>query len=525
MARTSPYLPVAAVGLAAAVLVVIGCESRPSSSTVMSVPSSGAKAESTPDKPTKLFANWPTPVGALIISGQQIGFLEPCGCSAGQKGGLARRLDLVEKLRAQGWPLALIDLGSLSSDDLRHHGGPEEARIRFGYALKGLEIMKYSAVALSATDLKLGVGEVMNRFMNLGDQLKVVSANVVPDKGLGLEGKFVPSLRAEAGPIKIGITSVLAPEALEALRDPDKTVMLSQTDPNDVLKSVLADLEKDTQFQVLMVQGPSKAAHAYAKAHPGFEIVVATSDFTDPPKDAELVNDGKTRVISVGMKGQYVGVLGLFQDPKLNFRYQRMELGSRLNSKTEVMRKLIDEDFQEELQRAEVLKTYPRLTYFFGDAPSDSTYVGADSCKTCHPNTFAKWANTKHARAYEALTENPKRNREFDADCVSCHTTGFEYKGGFVTAADTPNLKGNQCENCHGPASKHAAEPDNAAYRKAVARTASDFDKNHRCIACHTEDDSPKFDFTTYYGKIAHKGLDRYDDPKVHQGAEPQKAP
>jgi hypothetical protein len=517
MTRISTSLPIVAVGLAAAVLIVVGCGTRPTPSTVGPVPVSDTTPESKSEKPSKLFANWPTPVGALIISGEQIGFLEPCGCSAGQKGGLARRLDLIDKLRSQGWPLALIDLGSLANEDLRHHGGPQEAKIRFNYAIKALEIMKYSAVALSATDLKLGVGDVVNQFMNMGDQPKIVAANIVPDKALMLEGKFVPSVRTEVGPIKVGITAVLAPEAFDALRDPDKSFMLTKTDPDDSLKTVLADLEKDTQFQVLMVQGPADAARTYAKAHPGFEIVVATSPFVDPPKDAETVNDGKTQIISVGKKGQYVGVLGLFQDPKLNFRYQRMELGSRLNSKTEAMRKLIDEDFQEELQRSGVLESYPRLTYFFGDAPSDSTYVGAESCKNCHPNTFTKWANTKHAHAYEALTENPKRNREFDADCVSCHTTGFEYKGGFVTAEKTPNLKGNQCENCHGPGSKHAAEPDNKDYRKAVARNSTDFDKNHRCIECHTEDDSPKFDFSTYYSKIVHKGLDRYDDPRVHQ--------
>jgi hypothetical protein len=51
-----------------------------------------------------------------------------------------------------------------------------------------------------------------------------------------------------------------------------------------------------------------------------------------------------------------------------------------------------------------------------------------------------------------------------------------------------------------------------------VARSAEDFKKNNRCIVCHSEDDSPKFDFNTYYGGIVHKGLDTYTDPKVHKG-------
>ncbi len=87
----------------------------------------------------------------------------------------------------------------------------------------------------------------------------------------------------------------------------------------------------------------------------------------------------------------------------------------------------------------------------------------------------------------------------------------------------TPYLKGNQCENCHGPGSKHAAEPDNQEFIAAITRSAEDFDKNHRCIQCHSEDDSPHFDFATYYPKIMHKGLDSYEDPKVHKGVTPER--
>jgi hypothetical protein len=522
MDRSSRW-PVLAVGLAAAVWIVVGCNGRPSSEESSRRPpppvaAAGSPGEpSPPAKATKLFANWPTPAGALIITGEQIGYLEPCGCTAGQRGGLARRFDLIEKLKAQGWSLACIDLGSLSNEP-HTHGGPVETKVRFSYALKALAMMDYDAVALSASDLKLGVGEVMAKFLNLEDKPKIVCANVLPNKDLGLADKVVPNVRATAGPVKIGITAVMVPETLNSLRDPEKDVMLEPRDADDALKDVLADLEKDTHIQVLMVQGPPEAARTYALAHPGFEIVVVTTPYVDPPKDTETINNGRTQIIAVGQKGQYVGILGLFQDPKHKFRYQRMELGPRFNNKTEAMRKLIDEDFQHELHENHVLETYPRLNYFFGDRRSEAKYVSAETCKVCHPGTYAKWAGTKHAHAYEALTKDPKRNRESDADCVRCHTTGFAYNGGFVTAESTPNLKGNQCENCHGPGSLHAAAPDDQEQRKAMARSASDFDKNHRCTECHTMDDSPEFNFTTYYGKIAHKGLDRYDDPKVHQG-------
>src|SRR5262249_33642059 len=96
------------------------------------------------------------------------------------------------------------------------------------------------------------------------------------------------------------------------------------------------------------------------------------------------------------------------------------------------------------------------------------------------------------------------------------------YNGGYRSPDLTAYLKGNQCENCHGPASRHVSEPDNVAFRQPLKLDAAEFDRNRRCVHCHDEDNSPEFSFQKYYSQIAHKGLDRYDDPKVHQGITPK---
>ena len=51
-----------------------------------------------------------------------------------------------------------------------------------------------------------------------------------------------------------------------------------------------------------------------------------------------------------------------------------------------------------------------------------------------------------------------------------------------------------------------------------MVRTAEQADKGGFCISCHNDDNDPHFQFAPYYAQIFHKGLDRYDDPKVHQG-------
>lgn len=519
MSRTLS-LPVIAVCLVGAIFAVVGCHSGSESSAPGDRPVNAIPARSAvPAKKEKLMADWPRPDGSLIISGEQIGFLEPCGCSEGQRGGLARRLDLVQKLRAQGWPVELVDLGSLINDP-NTHGGPQETKIRFTYALKALEAMKYQALGIGPADLKLGVQEMVAQYLNLGDTPKIVCANVRPDPGLGLESKFVPSLSLTTGDVKVGLTTIIDPEALRPFEnDPDLASMLVRTDPAEVVPAILADLEKSTDTQILMVQGTPESAHKWAALFPGFEFVVATSATVDPRRDAETTNDGKTSIFSVGKKGEYVGILGLYkEDGKLTHRYRRIELNARYDKTTEPLKTMIDVDFQDELRRAGVLEDYVRRSYVFNDSPTGATYVSAETCKQCHPKTYDRWSKTKHAKAFDALTNGPRGNHEFDADCVRCHSTGFEYRGGFISAAKTPSLKGNQCENCHGPGSKHSAEPDNELFRRSVARSAEDFQKNNRCIVCHSEDDSPKFDFAKYYGGVVHKGLDTYTDPKVHKG-------
>ena len=143
------------------------------------------------------------------------GYLEPCGCTQGQLGGLIRRFDFVQRLKAQNWPVALIDLGSLIKDPGAARGGFEQAKIKFGIALKAFSTLKYDSIALSAEDLKVGIGEAFAQFLNgLGDSTKIVAANVQP--GAGFESKIQASQIISAGPVKLGVTAVVDPDAIAA---------------------------------------------------------------------------------------------------------------------------------------------------------------------------------------------------------------------------------------------------------------------------------------------------------------------
>ena len=330
-------------------------------------PAASTGAESV--RSSKLLADWPTPRGVLVISGQMDGYLEPCGCTQGQLGGLIRRFDFVQRLKAQNWPVALIDLGSLIKDPAAARGGFEQAKIKFGIALKAFSTLKYDAIALSPEDLKVGIGEAFAQFLNgLGDSTKIVVANVHP--GAGFESKIQESQIISAGPVKLGVTAVVDPEAIAKLNDPDKAELLAVVQrPDDVLGKALAGMEGKSEYQVLMVQGPPELAKRLATAYPGFDVVVATSQFADPlDREPLMLNGGKTMLVTVGRRGKYVGVVGFFADAGQKMRYYPVTLDHRYNGPGTEMKKVIEDEYRNMLKVAGVVDSFPRHDYTGGTA-------------------------------------------------------------------------------------------------------------------------------------------------------------
>jgi len=525
------FRPAASAVLLVVVLAYVGCTTNTTVSP--SAPSSGKDpggpaqssaahqgrpAADADSKASKLLANLGNPAAVLIVSGEQEGYMEPCGCSAEQIGGLIRRYEFVERVHKQNWPTALIELGSLIKDPAGARGGFEQAKYKFDYSLKALTLLKYDAITLGAQDLKIGVGEALALVDNnlQGRTTKIVVANVVPDKTF--ERIFRTSIVVGAGPVKLGITAVIDPEALEKLADADKDVLLTSIKrPDEVLPGVLAELASKSDYQVLMVQGSPALAKRLAEAYPAFDVVVATSETADPFNlEPDLLNGGKTMLISIGKKGKYVGVVGFYTNEPERPRFQLVTLNAKYDGPAAPMKHLIQDEYREFLKNVRAVETFARTGYVDG-APG-AVFAGAETCKQCHPKTFEKWFSTKHADAFGALVDDPKPNTAFDAECVTCHTTGFVYRSGWRSEAETPHLAGNQCENCHGPGSKHAADPDNAEFRKLITVTAKQADKNQLCQKCHDEDNSRNFTFPKYWREIEHNRRDKYTDPKVHRG-------
>ncbi|MFO0901570.1 MAG: cytochrome c family protein [Pirellulales bacterium] len=459
-----------------------------------------------------LFEGWPKPDVALLITGRQNGYIEPCGCTglANQKGGLSRRMSLVADLQKRGWTLVPVDAGN----QVKRFG--RQSEIKFQIAFEGLKLMDYQAIGLGPDDVRLSSGEI---FSAISDQpSRFVSANVaVIDRDL-----LPRSVAIEANGRRIGVTSVVADEFREKVRGSDEVLF---TGAVDGIRTAWAQLQREKcDFHVLMVYGSLADANRFALQFPQFNVVVTTGGGEEPPLEPEPIpnSNSRTVVVPVGGKGMFVGVLGYYKGEDPPFRYQRVPLDDRFGDSPQMLELLAA--YQDQLQNAGLdgLGVKPQTH------PSGRSFVGSEKCGECHTKAYEAFQGTAHAHSLESLT-NPKERsaipRHYDPECLSCHVTGWDpqryvpYKSGYLSLKATPAMVNNGCENCHGPGSAHvAAEAGETKVTKSQMTTLRTEMRlplskaRDKCVECHDQDNSPAFQkegaFARYWEQVEHKGKD-----------------
>ncbi len=449
------------------------------------------------------FADWPKPKVALVITGVIDGYIEPCGCAGidRMEGGMSRRFSMFKELRQKkDWPVVGLDVGGMA------RGFGREAEIKFQTMVEGMRKTGYDAVALGASDLRLPAGEIASVAANLnGQQSPFVSANV----GLfGFDSGMTSTYRIiSRGGMRIGVTSVLGKTYQKEIKNPD----IEMRDPAAAIEKILPNMKKQSDYLVLLANATKDETVALAKKFPDFNVVVTSDGHPEPPDKPQKIRGQKTLYIEVGHKGQNAIVLGLYDDPQKNFLYQRVPLDSRFPASPEM--KALMAAYQDQLKAL----GYAGLGLRAAPQPQKDTngkFVGSAKCESCHEESYAVWKKSLHAKAYDTLAKlDPPRN--FDPECISCHVVGwnttnyFPYDGGFESLEKTPKLTDVGCESCHGPGEKHVAAESGSSeaamqkYRLACRLTKADAQK-YFCVSCHDGDNSPDFQFDTYWPLVEH---------------------
>ena len=476
-----------------------------------------AEAEPTEDAEPPL-AGWDAPAAAIVISGEQHGYVEPCGCSEKQSGGLARRDDLIKQLADRGWTVAGLDLGGTLKRSRK------QSELKFDFTHHALADMGYRALGLGVEELRMGADYLLGKHYETQEdaraEVPMVSANVAlyGDRSVG-----TPALYRvfEAGGVRVGVTSVLGDSHAAKFAGND---LLAIDPAAEALPAALEAMDAESpDVRILLSHALPDESEALAEQFPQFDVVV-TADGPEDGYDAQRV--GETLVLRPSQKGKHVDVLGLYraEDGTVSLKAEQVDLDK---DRFETSARMVDRmrDYQEAIASLDLAATEPAVSTASGHG-----FAGAKDCGRCHKKAYAIWKDSKHAHALESLekgrpgTEDWWVDRRRDPECLSCHVTGWDaqevvrFDGGFDGTELTEHLAGNQCENCHGAGSAHSelewafAKGADMTEAQQEARRSMHLDKEwaskNLCVRCHDGDNSPHFDFETYWPKVAHSGRD-----------------
>jgi hypothetical protein len=475
-----------------------------------------------------IFQGWPRPDLALLLSGEQHGYLLPCGCSRPQYGGLERRYNLLQLLRKRGWPVAALDLGDVPQSEGPRKLPNVQGLIKYRYALESMRDMGYQAVGLGRYEAGLSLFSVLGEYALNNPTPRIVAANLRDKQKQPLNYFEVQPLlftQLPGSPLKLGVTVLAGPSVQETIKDPSITF----EDNRKVMPRLLKDL-KGADLRVLLYQGTVKEAKALAGAVQDFHVIQCLSPEDEPRSDPVKV--GNTLIVATGHKARYVGVIGVWHGKRgqpFELRYQLVSLGEEfLTPPAEVAKHPIVarmERYTQELKRDNYLTKYNQRKHDNQLAVPGSvpTYVGTEKCKKCHDAAYTVWEKSKHSHAYASLERATRPSlRQFDAECIVCHTVGFGYESGYRSEKDTPHLKNVGCESCHGPASEHInsergkveetkklwravmnpwkAKPGETAEQKVQRQLRID----KFCSECHDIDNDVHFKFEKRWPDVAH---------------------
>ncbi len=433
------------------------------------------------------FHGWDKPELVLVLTADQHGYLSPCGCSEPQKGGLERRYNFVQMLKERGWPVVAVDLGNVPQVEAPAGLPNKQGLIKYRYAMRAMKEMGYTAVGIGENEASMPLLSALAEYALNEPKPRVVSADLM-DRDNNYPGMTKSWQQADAPPgadLKVGVTAALGPSVYDKVKKKDPSAKFGNSGPAS--KAALKEMDAaKIDLPVLLymgtvVTGPGGAeaeATACARAFPQFPLIVAVDESdlarSTPLWATDAKTGAKTMLVTLGHKGKAVGVVGVFRtgkaDRPFELRYQLVEMNPEFATpKDQKGGPIADlmEEYTKELKDQDYLSQYPQVKHL-NQVQKDPMpkYVGTSRCIDCHKSAGEVWEKSKHHNAYQTLVDAKRpSNRQYDPECIVCHTVGFGYVSGFKSEKATAKLENVGCESCHGPGSLHANDANNLALR------------------------------------------------------------
>jgi len=380
----------------------------------------------------------------------------------------------MDKLWQENKPLLNLDAGDVFGPRTQN----EREQTRFLCEVLGS--FGLDAIGLGEQDLNYGLEFLREMMTQHG--LPFISANVRETKTGQL---ILPEYRiVERNGVKYGITSVLDPQQ-QILTLTGGEGQFTVDDPVATLRGLLPRLRKEAECVVLLSHMGETGTEKLLNEMQGIDICVIGHSFRNLETE-RVIND--VAVFGSAYEGRFIGRANLFVEESTG-RVMAIDVGiidfdDKAPEDADVLARV--EKFKQDLLAFKDARraAYPRI-----HGSEKEQFLGDRSCFSCHEDAWQAYAASGHRRAYTSLR---KDGQSSEPDCLVCHTTGYQYKNGYSEESPFNKLVNVQCEACHGYGTTHARD----GKWRLQARNS--------CVACHDQENSPEFDYQTYWEKIKH---------------------
>jgi len=388
---------------------------------------------------------------------------------------VARRATLLDQIWNMGQPVLMIDAGDLFGR--RSRIDREQTR----FVCEVTSEFGYDAIGLGEADLNYGLDYL--REMIDTYHLPFTSANVrLPDDGELLLPEY---LLVERGGVTFGICSVMDPSyQIMTMSAKDETYQVD--DPTETLKGLVPRMrEAGAETVVLLAHLGDSGGESILAAVPDIDICLVGHS-RRPYRTERIVQ--QAALICSSYEGRSIG--------RLDGQFER---GTGKLKAFDVVTTELNEAVADDpvmLERVEAFKVHleefriaSRGIYQQTLGSADESFLTDRECRKCHQDIWDQLRDSGHTNA---LTTIARKGLGDAPECLVCHTTGYVYIGGYDDKPPANRLRGVQCEACHSYGTLHARD---GKWAKEARNT---------CVTCHDQENSPEFDYDTYWAKIAH---------------------
>lgn len=386
---------------------------------------------------------------------------------------MARRATYLDNLWKEDVPVLMVDGGDLFGARNRN----DQHQTTFLCEVTG--DLGFDAIGLGEFDLNYGLPylrEMMQKY-----KLPFTSANVRDTTGALIVPEY---LVVERGGVTFGLISVLDP-SLRIVTLTGDEAFFTVADPVATLRELIPRVRKEARTIVLVGHLGESTTETILREVKGIDLAVLGHTFRNLTEE-RLIDD--TILLGSGYEGRFIGRANLFVDGSdgkvMAVEVQTTSLDEAVADDAGMLQRV--EDYKASLAAFKDAKraAYPRT---FGS--DKENFLLDQTCKGCHEGAWDAYAGSGHAQAFATIR---RQGQSTEPECLSCHTTGYQYRNGYAEEQPYTRLINVQCEACHGYGTEHARDGKWGSLAK------------DSCVTCHDQENSPNFDYASYWEKIKH---------------------